>query len=84
MSFSTHSKGNSYRDEIGKYVNESLVLGFANNDLEKFDGDVAEALNGAVGTAKKVTIKCKILFFFFFVFLDLNYCCVSGCEGWYL
>lgn len=58
-SFSTHTKTSSYRNELGKYVNESLILAFANNDVEKFDGDVAEALNGAVGTAKKIKFSSK-------------------------
>jgi hypothetical protein len=53
-SFATYSKGNSYRSDAGKYICGSLIGGFGDHDADKFDGDVAEALNGAVGTSRKV------------------------------
>jgi len=52
--FAEHSAGSSYRADSGDMVSNKLVAGFANNDADKFDADVASALNDAVGSAKKV------------------------------
>lgn len=56
VNFDLHSKDHGARSNVGDFVIVKLALGFATNDVAKIDGDVAEALNDAVGTTKKVTL----------------------------
>jgi len=53
------TRGNNYRNEIGRYWISDFVGGFAKNDIGagKCDADVVEALNDKVGGKKVVTFK---------------------------
>jgi hypothetical protein len=58
-SFELHTRGSQYRTELGRYLIDSLVGGFAKADIgdASFDADVVEALNGLVSSAKTITFR---------------------------
>jgi hypothetical protein len=54
--FDAGSVGNSYRSDTGRYIHGDIVKAFADNDVAKWDEDVAEAINDAVGDKQVVNI----------------------------